>query len=463
MIQERILVVEDEPTIRELFRICLENEGYEVVEAATATDALTQFSRGEWDLVFLDYRLPDEDGLAVLKKIREVEAELPVIFMTAHSSVDNAVAAMKAGAFDYLTKPLVISAILAKTHHALDATSLRRELRHARESMSHRFGYERIIGKSAAMQACLEMVQAVADSEVESVLLLGESGVGKNLIAQAIHYNSRRAPRPFVKVTCSALTETLLESELFGHEKGAFTDARAVKKGLCEMAEGGTLFLDEIGDMPPGLQAKLLGFLEDRSFRRVGGTVEYQVNVRVLAATNKDLSRAVKEKTFREDLFYRLNIMRVDIPPLRDRLEDVPLLTLFFLKNAAERLRKSVTKIAPEATAVLARYPWPGNIRELRNMIDRAMVMCKGEMLALSHFPPELDGQMRTESPLGDMDVSLQTDLNLNRHERSLIEEALRREDGNQSRAAKLLGISRGQLIYRLKKLNEDDGDPVQD
>ena len=461
MAQEQVLIVDDDEHLRELLALYLRETGYQIGEASNGEEGLKQVEQKEWDLVFLDYLLPDRNGLSLLEKFAELDPELPIIFMTAHSSVDNAVQAMKAGAYDYVTKPLNFEAIIPKAEKALELTALRREMRRIGHDLKKRFGYSSIVGGGPPMDEVLDTIKTVAQSEAETILLLGESGVGKNLIAQAIHYNSKRASRPFMTITCTALPENLLESELFGHEKGAFTDARQAKKGLCELTDGGTLFLDEIGDMPLGLQAKLLRFLEDRTFRRIGGTVDHQVNVRVIAATNKNLKQAMTDKEFREDLFYRLNVIEIRIPPIRERSNDIPLLAMHFVKHFNKKFHKNVLGITEDCQRAMCSYAWPGNVREMRNMVERAMILTKKDYLGIEDFHQDLRGGSPSpaptaiEAPVGDTTGSYQlpqAGINLEDHEKDLIRQALENSGGNQSRAANLLGISRNQLIYRLKK-----------
>jgi len=469
MARVQVLVVEDDRVLRRLLTVKFEKRGFVVGEAGTAEAALKMVEENVWDVVLLDYMLPDKNGLQILERLSELDPDLPTIFMTAHSSVDNAVSAMKGGAYDYLVKPVNPDAVIPKIEKAIELTSLRRDLRRIQVDLKRRYGYSSIVGLSEPMEHVLSMVKTVAASEAETILLLGESGVGKNLIAQAVHYNSRRANHPFMTITCTALPENLLESELFGHQKGAFTDARQTKKGLCELADGGTVFLDEIGDMPLGLQAKLLRFLEERTFRRIGGTSDLNVDVRVIAATNKDLKRAMLEKTFREDLYYRLNVIGVRVPPLRERRSDIPLLATHFVKSFNKKLRRNVLGIEPEALAAMGQYDWPGNVRELRNMMERAMILCQRDYLGLEDFPSEIGGASGAmdasgnpeSAPTDPLDANgsaednfrlPQSGIRLDEHEKDLISQAMEMTHGNQSRAADLLGISRNQLIYRLKK-----------
>lgn len=445
-----VLIVEDEAMIRTTLRRKLDREGYDCTMAANGAEARALFKRQVWDLVLLDINLPDSSGLELLKEFRDMDAEIPVIMLTGNASVEYVVDAMKNGAYDYITKPFNLEELMISVEKTLEVTRLRREVRAARANFESSYGFDKVIGKSQMMNDVLDVAKTVAQSEAETVLILGESGTGKNLLAQAIHFNSNRAAKPFMNVTCTALTETLLESELFGHERGAFTDARTTKKGLAELAHEGTLFLDEIGDMPLGLQAKLLGFLENRSFRRVGGTRVHQVNVRIIAATNQSMEQLIAEKRFREDLYYRLNVIEITMPPLRKRPEDVPLLAEFFVDSFNRKFKKKVGGFDKSGINALCEYPWPGNVRELRNVIERAMILTKTELLGADDLP------LRTRSvrPTANDDlIALPEDgVSLDTVEKELVKQALQRTRGNQTKAAKLLRISRDQLRYRMKQ-----------
>src|SRR5215472_13074415 len=389
-----ILVVDDEPLIRYALRDGLMADGYHVVEAGTAAEALAK-SREGVDLVLLDYRLPDGDGLSVLKQIKEHDPDTLVILLTAHQSVDLAVEAMKQGAYHYANKPFNIDEISNLVGKALETTALRRVIKSLRESQAQPFGFDRIVGEGPAVSAMKALLKKVAASPASTVLLTGESGTGKDLAAKVLHYSSDRASKPFMNVTCSALTETLLESELFGHERGAFTGADRQKRGLFETADGGTVFLDEIGEMVPALQAKLLRFLEEKTFKRVGGTMDIRVDVRVIAATNRKLEDEVKQGRFREDLYYRLNVVPVALPPLRERAKDIPLLLKYYVDVFNTEFKRHVQGIAPQALARLQAYGWPGNIRELRNAVERAMLLGESKMLTLEDFPMTFGGPPR--------------------------------------------------------------------
>src|SRR6476661_5209861 len=369
-----ILVVDDEQLIRWSLTTRLTDEGYRVFEADTAANALKRVREGV-DLVLLDYRLPDSDGLAVLKQIKENDPDTLVIMLTAYSNVDTAVEAMRQGAYHYANKPFNVDEIALLVEKALETTALRREVRALRANQAQPYSLDRIVGDDAAITTMRALLKKIATGPGSTVLLTGESGTGKDLAAKVIHYASQRASKPFMNITCSALPENLLESELFGHERGAFTGADRQKRGLFEMADGGTVFLDEIGEMVPGLQSKLLRFLEEKTFKRVGGATDIHVDVRVVAATNRNLEEEVKHGRFREDLYYRLNVLPIALPPLRARAEDIPRLVHYFIDSYNAEFRKRVKGVAAETMKRLQSYPWPGNIRELRNAIERAMLL----------------------------------------------------------------------------------------
>ena len=448
----RVLIVEDEKLIRWSLHQKFEARGYQVTDAETGQEGLESLDADIYDLIMLDYKLPDMTGLDVLRKLRETDSDVVVIMMTAFSSIESAVDAIKLGAYDYVAKPFDMDQLLRTADKALETTKLRREVRELRRHIQHEYGVDRIIGRHQSMLEMFEVIDRVARSGASTVFLRGDSGTGKDLVARVIHYNSDRAPRPFMNITCTALSETLLESELFGHEKGAFTDAKSTKKGLFELADGGTIFLDEVGDMPLGLQAKLLRFLEERMFRRVGGTQEIAVDVRVIAATNRDIEKAIEEGHFRTDLIYRLNVIPIYLPPLRDRGDDVRLLTQHFVTGFSKEFRKPVTTIDDGAYAKLAEYYWPGNVRELRNVLERAVLLCNSDTIGADDIVLRRDEtEMVTAEaasfalPPGGIDLC--------ELENRLIRQALARTNNDPNESAKLLGLSRDALRYRLGRL----------
>jgi len=449
MAARRILVVDDESLVRWSLAERLRSEGHDVVEAATAAEGLDRISHGV-DLVLLDIRLPDESGLTVLRRLRETDPDAIVVMLTVQKDVESIVEAMKAGAFDYIPKPFDLDDVMVRVSRALEATKLRRELRTLRDTLSRPYGLESIIGESEPMQRIKQLVRKIAASPGSTVLLTGESGTGKDLIAKVIHYLSRRAARPFLNITCSALPESLLESELFGHERGAFTDARQQKRGLLEQADEGTVFLDEIGEMAPALQAKLLRVLEEKAFRRVGGTGDVTVDVRVVAATNQDLETHVRAGKFRDDLYYRLNVLRIEVPPLRARREDIPVLTSYFVRTFSHEFKRPVTGVSPATEAALTAYGWPGNVRELRNLVERAVLLSESGVLQPSDFD-SLRGGLGALG--GDGQFQLPPEgVNLEDVEKSLVVQALERTGGNQTRAATMLGLHRDQIRYHIEK-----------
>jgi len=450
--KEKILIVDDERLIRQSLEKALAGQGYAVFSAENGKTALHLLEEESPDLVLLDLKLPDINGIEVLKRLRELDKNLPVLLITAYGSIDTAIQAIRLGAYDYITKPFDLEAILLPVNNALEASRLKKEVSYFRSQENVRFGLHRIIGQSPAMREVRQRVRQIAQSEASTVLLEGESGTGKDLIARTIHNESNRADQPFVEVNCAALPETLIESELFGHERGAFTDAKTRKAGLLELAHSGTLYLDEIGDMNPTLQSKLLGVIENKRFRRVGGVKDLSVDVRFIAATNRNLATAMERGDFRKDLFYRLKVFSITLPPLRERLSDLPLLIDFLLGELRKEFKKKIVGLSAEAHRVLASYHWPGNVRELRNVLERAFILCEGENIEPEHLPPELIASPSSPQPgafpfkLPPQGIPLET------VERDLIRQALEICEGNQIRAAKLLGISRDVLRYRMKK-----------
>jgi DNA-binding NtrC family response regulator len=457
---ERILVVDDEKLIRWSLQKNLSRAGYEVLEAEDGIQALEVIAEDGADLVLLDIRMPGKDGIEVLEHVVEHHPEIPVILMTAYSSVEGAVDAMKRGAFNYLVKPFNQEEMLVVARKALETTRLQRELALVRQRQKRKYGIENIVGKSQKMLEVFELIRKVAGSAATTVLVQGESGTGKDLVAKAIHFSSDRSANPFMNITCSALPETLLESELMGYEKGAFTDAKERKRGLLEVADGGTVFLDEIGDMGIGLQAKLLRFLEEKAIRRVGGSRDMTVNVRIVAATNRDLDQAVRDGHFREDLYYRLKVIPVEMPPLRERPEDIPLLMTHFVERFNAEFRKNTRGFTPEALKCCEQYRWPGNVRELRNVVERAMILENKEYLGPEDLPPAIREEVtkvageQADGGSSAGGVALPDEgCGLRQMEERMVRRALEKTNGNQSRAAQLLDISRDSLRYKMRKL----------
>ncbi|MCA8921960.1 MAG: sigma-54-dependent Fis family transcriptional regulator [Planctomycetes bacterium] len=436
-----VLIVDDEKLVRWSLRQRLEEDGCRVVEAETGAAALEAYRKGV-DAVLLDFNLPDTDGLKVLASMRSEDPLSPIIMLTAHSSVERAVAAMKLGAAHFAPKPFELDEVAALVSRALEPIRLRQEVARLRGDGDA----PPLIGESTAMRRVLELCERVATSPASTVLITGESGTGKDVVAKTIHAHSDRSAAPFMNITCSALPEALLESELFGHEKGAFTDAKAKKVGLLEQASGGTVFLDEIAEMTPALQSKLLRFLEEKAFRRVGGSSDVRPDVRVIAATHKDLPKAIEEGTFRADLYYRLAVLSIAIPPLREREGDIELLAKYFIDRFNREFHKGLRGISSAGLQALELYSWPGNVRELKNAIERAVLLSDGPRLEAGDFefatPPRGVDRLRLP-PNG---------IKLDDLEREFIVQALERAHGNQTRAAKLLGLTRDQIRYRISK-----------
>ena len=441
----RVLVVDDEPAQRELVGGFLRKQGFDVAEAPDGRTALERFRKEPFDLLLTDQRMPGLSGLELLEAARAVTPAVSMIIMTAYGTIETAVAAIKGGAADYLTKPLNLDELLHRIAQVRERQRLIMENRELREALQERHRVEGIIGESGRMQEVLSLVRRVAGSDA-TILIQGESGTGKELIARAIHYASPRAGAPLVSVNCAALPETLLESELFGHEKGAFTGAVAARKGRFELADGGSLFLDEIGDLPLHLQVKLLRVLQEREFERVGSSRPVAVNVRLLAATHRDLEALVRAGRFRDDLYYRINVVSISLPPLRERREDIPLLLDHFVEKFSRRNGKRIGGLTREAREALLRYDYPGNVRELENLVERAVILTRDEVIGLEDLPlgvKEREGETSGETSLTVLVEGL---------ERRMIREALARADGVQTQAAEILGISERVLRYKLKK-----------
>lgn len=443
MTKGRILVVDDEPNARTALAEILREEDFNVETAADGFKGLARFEEMGPDLVLTDLKMPGMDGVELLRKLRATNPELPVILMTAFGAVETAVTAMREGAADYLTKPLNTDELLLVIERALERVRLRRETHELRTQLAERYRFDNIVGSSPEMQEVFKSVAQVAPSRA-TVLLTGESGTGKELVAAAIHHRSPRKDGPFVRLHCAALAETLLESELFGHERGAYTGADRRREGRFEQADGGTLFLDEIGEITPSTQVKLLRVLQEREFERVGGNQTLRVDVRVIAATNRDLRQLVSEGSFREDLYYRLNVINILLPPLRKRPSDVPALAMHFLERFARENDKQVQRFSDGALAMLAGYPWPGNVRELENVVERAVVLADGETVEAHHLPTEL-AVANTESLAPRIPGSSMADI-----ERHAILKTLEAHGGSTSKAADVLGISVRKIQYKL-------------
>jgi len=458
-----LLLIDDEETIRRSLRHFFSQKGYRFLEAGTGAQGLALVQEQSPDLVLLDLKLPDTDGVTLLGKIKESNPEAAVILVTARGSIETAVAAIKAGATDYLSKPVDLDEVDLLLNKTLEMVRLQRENSYLRSRTRGR--NEAVIpGTCPAIRALNGMVDLLAQSPHTTVLIQGESGTGKELVAKAVHLKSQRHDKPFLDINCAGLSDQLLESELFGYEKGAFTDAKAMKRGLLEVADGGTVFLDEVGDLPLSVQPKLLRVLETRTFRRVGGTRDITVDVRIITATNKDLAKEVEKNAFREDLFYRLKVLPIQLPPLRERNEDILLLGDLFVQEYAEMLKKRVRGFTPEAQALLTAYAWPGNVRELRNVVERALILCPHDMVAPAYLPAEIQGLPSAPIPLPEAPAppppgapaaataEPDADTPIEDLEKWHIERVLRKYEGNRSHAARVLGISRSTLQDKIKR-----------
>ncbi len=454
MSKGKILIVDDEKLLRWSLEQNFKKQDYTVITAATGNEGLDKYKEELPDLTLLDIHLPDITGLEVLEKIKEIDPNAIVILITAYGDVQTAVRAIKAGSYDFVEKPFNMDKLNILVSKALETVSLKKEVTELKSRLSSQYGFDSIIGESAEMRKVFDMIKKVAASDASTVLIQGESGTGKDLVARVIHYQSRRADKPFMEVNCTALPESLIESELFGYEKGAFTDAKTMKKGLFELADGGSIFLDEIGDMKLSTQAKLLKVIEGKNFKRIGGIKDIVVDVRIIAATNKNLQEEVKAGNFREDLFFRLKVIPIYLPPLRERGNDIILLANYFIDRFNREFRKNVKGLSKEVEKIFLEYPWPGNVRELKNIIERVMILENAEYIKPEHLPAEftLDDYSDTrkieainlEIPPGGIDIE---DV-----EKGLIEKALEITHGNQTRAAKLLNLSRDALRYRMQK-----------
>ncbi len=461
MIKDKILVADDEKSMRELLDIMLKKEGYKVTLASNGEEVMKLIEKDIFDLALVDIRMPRQDGISVLKRIKMVSPETVVLMMTAYASADTAIKAMKEGAYDYITKPFKIDEIKLIIQNALEKKHLQNENLLLKKAVRDRYHFENIVGQSSKMLELYDLLEKVAPTKT-NILITGESGTGKELAAKAVHYNSPRKDKPFVTLNCGAIPESLIESELFGHMKGAFTDAVATKKGLFEVADEGTLFLDEISELPLMMQVKLLRVLQDREFKRVGGTEDIRVDVRIISATNRDLEEAVREKQFREDLFYRLNVIQIKIPSLRDRKEDIPLLAGHFLRKYSEELGKQISRIEPEALRVLIQYDYPGNVRELQNMIERAVALETSQELTAQNLNSYIEEQSPGRRKPIDLEIPTEgVDLEkiVEQVERTLLIKALDRTKGIKTKAAELLRINFRSMRYRIEKYGLNNGE----
>jgi DNA-binding NtrC family response regulator len=450
MNKKRILIVEDEEKLRRVIELQLASSGFELDLAGSGEEALRWIDRA--DLVLTDLRLPGMNGLMVLQHTRGLNPRAPVIVMTAFGTVENAVEAMKQGAADFLLKPFSLDHLMTVIGKALEVSALRDENQQLKAELARRYQFDNIVGRSGAMQEIFETIARVAPTRA-TVLLCGESGTGKDLIARAIHFHSPRRDKPFVKINCTAIPENLMESELFGYEKGAFTGANVTKPGKFEQADTGTVFLDEIGDVPPSIQVKLLRILQEKEFERLGSNKTRQIDVRVIAATNVDLRAALEEGRFREDLYYRLNVMPFNIPSLRERKEDIPFLAAHFLARFAKELGRVGVTLSEDALQKLLGYHWPGNVREIENVIERSLLLSNGSALRAADI--KLDTVSKSKPAAPEREAFLPEGMTLDEYEQSLIREALRRANGNKSQAARLLGLTRNALRYRLDQMGE--------
>jgi DNA-binding NtrC family response regulator len=457
-VKETILIVDDEQSIRWALSEALKSWGYESSQAKTVAEAKQKFSEEEVTVVLLDIDLPDGSGLDVLSHIKEQQPEAIAIMITGNVSVPNTITALRGGAHDFIGKPIRLEELRVTLRNAIETRSLRREVKQNRKERAAGFSFEQIVGDSPAMRKALDLAKRVAASDVNAVLLQGESGTGKDLFARAIHYASERADAPYVAINCAALPANLIESELFGYEKGAFTDAKAKKEGLFEQAQGGTIFLDEIGEVEISLQSKLLRVLEESSFRRVGGLKDLPLDARVVAASNRDLKAEAEAQNFRLDLYYRLSVIQIDIPPLRARSDDVLLLADYYIEKANQKRRnqKQLRGLVPQIAEIFKRYEWKGNVRELRNVIERASILEDGEFITTEFLPADLTPNSAKSATNGDSSspafILPEEGIPLEAVELELARQAMERTNGNLTHAARLLHISRDQLRYKLKK-----------
>jgi DNA-binding NtrC family response regulator len=449
----KILVIDDEKLLRWSLEQNLSKEGYSVITAEKGLEGLELFSAEQPDIVLLDVHLPDISGLTVLENIKKESKNTIVIMVTAFGDIQTAVKTIKFGAYDFVEKPFNMEKLKILISKALETVTLRKEVSQFRDKISKQYGFSNIIGESEQMRKIMGLARKVAMSDATTILLQGESGTGKDLVAKVVHYESSRAAKPFMDINCTALPETLIESELFGFEKGAFTDAKQMKKGLFELADGGTIFLDEIGDMKLSTQAKLLKVIENKTFKRIGGIRDVTVDLRIIASTNKNLAEEVKKEHFREDLYYRLKVIPILLPPLRDRPEDIPLLAKFFIEEFNRDFKKSVKGLARNTEKAFLEYPWPGNVRELRNVIERAMILENEEYILPEHLPVEFTTREMARAAVTQAQFTVPpSGLDIEEVEKELIRQSLELAKWNQTKAARLLNLTRDALRYRMQK-----------
>ena len=453
---EPILIVDDEKFLCRQLEKALSQEGYSVISAFTGKDGIEIAKKESPAVILLDLKLPDADGLEIFKSISTLEPHPTTIIMTAHGNIEVAVSAIKMGAYDFIEKPFHVDKLKVIIRNAISAIELRRSLSTATSREQEKYGFNSIIGKSEAIKETVHLFQKLADTDPKTILITGESGTGKGLAARILHFNGCRAEKPYIELNCAAIPETLLESELFGYEAGAFTDAKKMKKGIIELADGGTIFLDEIGDMSLALQAKLVKVIEERTFRKIGGTRDIRVDIRVIAATNHDLKELVSKNLFREDLYHRLNVINIKMPPLRERKEDIPLLADYFVAYFNSEAHKDINLVPEEVSEAFLNYHWPGNIRELRNTIERAVFLSEGKQINPRHLQLEEKSEdgIKLEKSEGRMILEIPLDdASLTKIEEKIIREALDLNDWNQKKTAEMLGITREVLRYRMKKM----------
>jgi len=452
---KKIVIVDDEQAIRWSLGEALKNEGYETEEIENGKKALKAFRNDPADLIILDLKLPDINGIEVLKKIKEMDEQVPVIMMTAYGQIETAVEAIRCGAYDFLLKPFQLEKMKITIRNAFEKSKLRNELNGIKKKNRDSYSFKNFIGKSAVMLKVFERVKKIGASKASTILIQGESGTGKELVARAIHESSMGKDRAFMEINCAALPETLLESELFGHEKGAFTDAKRRKIGLFEIAEGGTIFLDEIGEMGVTLQSRLLRVIENKTFRRVGGVKDLIVNTRIISATNRELKEEITKGNFRNDLYYRLQVIPIQLPPLRDRTEDIELLTNHFISIFNNEFKKKIKPIGSEVTKLFQNYSWPGNVRELKNIIERAVLLDAESEIMVEHLPLEIQSRSVEEvEDRSSMNIDQLYPLSMKDMEKLLITKTLEKTDGNKSESSRILGISRQTLRDKVKLYN---------